>query len=189
MRKLIFAINVTLDGFADHTAMIADSELHDFFTDLLGSTDIILFGRTTYQLMEDFWPAADKDPGSTESMLRFAERINSMPKIVFSRTLKEVHWSNTRLIKENMVEEVRNLQQQPGRNLAIGSISLANTFMKLGLIDEYRLLVHPVILGKGKRLFEELDNRINLKLADTKKFDSGVVVLHYLCSECREHEK
>jgi dihydrofolate reductase len=179
MRKLTFSINVTLDGFADHTAMIAENELHDFFTNLLGTVDVILFGRKTYQLMEGFWPVADKDPGSTKSMLRFADRINAMPKIVFSRTLNEVRWSNSRLIKENMVEEVLKLKQQPGGNISIGSISLANSFMKLGLIDEYWLLVHPIILGKGKRLFESLNDRIDLKLADTRKFDSGVVVLHY----------
>lgn len=179
MRKLIFAINVTLDGFADHTAVIPDDDLHNFYTKLLGSTDIILYGRKTYQLMESFWPVADKDPRATKGMLRFADRINAMRKMVFSKTLNEVHWHNTRLIKENMVDEVLKLQQQTGSNISVGSISLAATFMKLDLIDEYWLLVQPIILGKGRRLFEELEHRIDLKLIDTVRFNSGVVALHY----------
>src|SRR5919106_465602 len=103
-RKIIFAINITIDGFADHTAVIADDELHDFYTDLLTTVDIVLFGRKTYQLLESFWPVAHEDSRSTKSMLRFADKINSIRKIVFSNALNEVHWSNTSLIKENMIE-------------------------------------------------------------------------------------
>ena len=179
MRKLIFSMNISLDGYADHTVAIADDELHEFASDLLDSVDIILFGRVTYQLMESYWPNARKDPGATKSMIEFADKINAKPKIVFSRTLQKAEWNNTRLVKDNIVEEVVKLKRQRGKNLSIGGIGMCQEFMKLGLIDEYWLLVQPVIIGKGRRLFESLRNRISLKLVDTKTFNSGVVVLHY----------
>ena len=153
-RKLIWAINVTIDGFADHTAVIADDELHDFHTDLLGNVDIVLFGRKTYQLMESYWPVAPEDPAATKSMIKFANTINSIPKIVFSKTLQKVAWNNTRLIKEKITEEV-----------------------------EYWFLVQPIILGTGKHLVEGIQDQHNLKLADTKVFNSGVVALHYKIRE------
>jgi dihydrofolate reductase len=179
MRKLIFAINVTIDGFADHTAMIADDELHDFFTNLLNTVDISLMGRKTYQLMESYWPKAPEDPHATRSDIEFANKINSMQKIVFSKTLDKVTWNNTRLVKENIIEEVKQLKEQPGNSISISGLSTASIFMKQGLIDEYWILVHPIILGSGRRLFERLDNSIHLELADTRKFNSGVVVLQY----------
>ncbi len=180
MRKLILAINVSLDGFADHTVAIADDELHDFFSRLLDETDIALFGRATYQLMENYWPNARQDPNATKSMLDFADKFNAIPKIVFSRTLEKAGWNNTTLVKENMVEEVTRLKQQSGRNISLGGISVSQEFMRRGLIDEYWLAVQPVIWRNGKRLFDGLNDKINLKLIDTRTFKSGVVVLHYL---------
>lgn len=179
MRKIIFAINVTIDGFANHEAVIADDELHDYYTDLLSTVDIVLFGRKTYELLESFWPIAYKDSRSTKSMLRFADKINSIKKIVFSNTLNEVHWRNTSLIKENMIEEISKLKNQSGNNLSIGGLSIASTLTKLGLIDEYFFVVQPIIFGKGKQLFENLNNRVDLKLMDAKVFSSGVVAKHY----------
>jgi len=179
MRKIIFAINITIDGFADHTAVIADDELHDFHTDLLSTVDAILFGRKTYQLLESYWPNAHEDPQATKSMIEFAHKINSMRKIVFSRTLDKVTWNNTRLVEENMVEEILKLKNQPGNSLSVGGLSIASNLTKLGLIDEYWFLVQPIILGKGKQLFENLNDRTDLKLIDTKIFNSGIVVLHY----------
>lgn len=179
MRKLIYSINVTIDGVADHTAVIADDELHDFYTDLLGTVDIVLFGRKTYQLMESFWPVADQDPRTTKSMIRFADKFNSISKIVFSKTLDKAAWNNTTLIKENAVEEVSKLKQQTGKHLSVGGISLASALMKAGLIDEYWFLVQPIISGKGRQLFEEMNTRHDLQLLDTIKFNSGVTALHY----------
>ncbi|HEY6907101.1 MAG TPA: dihydrofolate reductase family protein, partial [Ignavibacteriaceae bacterium] len=124
--KLIFALNVTIDGFADHTEVIADEELHDFHTRLLDAVDTILFGRKTYELMESYWPNADKDPLSTRDMIDFANQINSMHKIVFSKTLTEVTWNNTDLVKTDMVEEVKRLKQQSGKVISIGGISAAS---------------------------------------------------------------
>ena len=180
MRKIIFAINITINGFADHTAVIADDELHDFYSELLDSIDIVLFGRKTYQLMESFWPVADSDPGSTRSMIAFAYKINAKPKIVFSKTLEKVSWNNTRLVRENMIDEVIKLKNEPGKNLSAGSLSIASVLFKQGLIDEYWFLVQPIILGKGKHLLTGLKDRIDLAHAGTKAFKSGVVVLHYL---------
>ena len=178
-RKLVFAINVTMDGCADHTAVIADEELHDFHTNLLDSVDTILFGRKTYELLESFWPNADKDPASTRSMIDFANKINPIHKIVFSNTLDQVSWNNTDLIKNNMVEEVIRLKHRTGKNLSIGGISIASELADHGLIDEFWFLVQPMVVGKGKRLWQGLHNSMNLKLIDSKTLGSGVVVLHY----------
>ena len=179
VRKLVFSINVTLDGVADHTVAIVDDELHEFFSGVLDNTGIMLFGRVTYQLMESYWPHAHRDPKATKSILDFADKFNAIPKIVFSRTLQRADWNNTRLIRDNMVEEVIRLKQQSGKDISIGSISIAQEFMRRGLIDEYWLLVHPVVVGRGRRLFDGLRDRVNLKLIDTKTLKSGVVALHY----------
>jgi len=179
MRKVIFAINITIDGFADHTVGIADDELHDFFTNLLKKEDLILFGRKTYELMEDFWPNAKDDSRITKSMIEFSEIINSIKKIVFSKTLEKVNWQNSELCKNELVEEIQNLKIQKGKNIAVGSLSLASQLTNLEMIDEYYFVVQPIILGKGKKLFDKLYVRQNLKLIDTKTFNSGVVVLHY----------
>lgn len=183
MRKLIWAINATIDGFTDHTALIADDELHNFHADLLGTVDIILFGRKTYQLMESYWPNAPEDPKATKSTIRFADRINGMSKILFSKTLNKVTWNNTKLIKENITDEVLKLKEQPGNGISIGSISIASHFMKPGMIDEYWFLVQPVILGRGKHLVEGIQDRHNLELLDTKSLKSGIVVLHYQAND------
>jgi len=179
-KKLIFAINVTVDGFADHTAVIADDELHDFHTDLLDSVDTILFGRKTYELLESFWPVADKDPRSTKSMIRFANKINPMKKIVFSRTLEKTAWENTFLIHSDMVTEVKKLKNQPGKNLSIGGISIASILAQHGLIDEFWFLVQPIVLGKGICLWKGLDKVMTLKLVDKRLFKSGVIALQYI---------
>jgi dihydrofolate reductase len=179
MRKVIFAINNTIDGFADHITVIADDELHDFYTDLLDDVDVILFGRKTYQLMESFWPIAYDDSRSTESMIRFADKINPMQKIVFSKTLSVVKWNKTKLIKGDISKVVEDLKKQNGKNISVGGLSIASYLTNLGLIDEYWFLVQPIILGNRKRLFPGLNERLNLKLVETRKFNSGVVVLHY----------
>lgn len=189
MRKLVLSINVSLDGFADHTLFdaTADDELHDFFTKQFDTIDICLFGRKTYQLMESYWPIAPQDPNATRGMIDFANRYNAIPKIVFSGTLEKAEWNNTRLVRDDMVEEVIRLKRQPGNTLSIGGISTAQTLMKHNLIDEYVLLVHPVVAGSGRRLFSPdeplsgngLNDRLHLNLMDTKTFKSGVVVLHY----------
>jgi dihydrofolate reductase len=182
MGRLILSINMSLDGFADHALFgaTADDEMHDFFSGLLDVTDIELFGRTTYQLMESYWPRAHEDPRATKSMLNFADRLNAIPKVVFSRTLQKAEWNNTRIATTDIVEEVASLKLRSAGNISLGGISISQQFMKLGLIDEYWLVVHPVVAGKGKRLFDGLNEKIDLKLVDTRVFGSGVVVLHYI---------
>jgi dihydrofolate reductase len=180
MGKVIFSINVTIDGFADHTAGIADDGLHVFFADLLERVDTILFGRKTYQLLESYWPTAAEDHDCTAGELQFADRINSMSKIVFSNTLNEAKWNNTRLLRDDAVKTVQKLREQGGQTFAISSLNIASALTDARLIDEYWLLIHPVILGKGRPLFSGLNNRINLKLVETKTLKSGVVALHYL---------
>lgn len=179
MRKLVFAINITIDGFTDHTAGIADDELHEFFTNFLNTTDVSLMGRKTYQLMESYWPKAHEDPNATKSTIEFADKFNSMNKIVFSNTLKKVKWKNSRLASKSLMEVVSELKNQNGKNISAGSLSIANQLFKANLIDEFWFLVHPVVLGKGNKLFDELDRKSQLQLIDIKKLNSGVVVLHY----------
>jgi dihydrofolate reductase len=179
MRKLVFAINITIDGFADHTAGIADDELHDFFTNFLDTIDISLMGRKTYQLMENYWPNVYEDPNATKSTINFADKFNAMNKIVFSNTLTEVKWKNSRLAREGLLKVASDLKNQNGKNISAGSLSIANQLFNENLIDEFWFLIHPVVLGKGKKLFDGLEMKSQLQLIDTNNFSSGVVVLHY----------
>jgi len=179
MRKLVMEMNVSLDGCADHHVAIADDELHKFASDQLDNIDLLLFGRVTYQLMESYWPNAHKDPQATKIMIEFADKFNALPKIVFSKTLQKADWQNSRIIRDNAIEEIIRLKKLPGKNLSIGGISISQELMKKGLIDEIIILVQPVLWGKGRRLFDGLENRNNLNLVETKTFNSGVVVLRY----------
>ena len=180
MGKVMLNILVTLDGFIDHTVMIADDEAVDYATELLNSVDAMLFGRVTYQLLGDYWPTAASDPSLSRSNLEFARKINSMPKFVISRTLTKVEWNNTRLVKGDLVEEVTRLKQSSDRGLLIAGSVLNNTLMQHDLIDEYRLLINPVLLGTGKPLFREDLPRIPLKLVEARTFRSGIVLVRYL---------
>ena len=181
MGKLVFAINLSLDGFADHTVAVGpDDELHKFFSDRLDETDVALFGRVTYQLMESYWPHAHEDPKATKGLLEFADKYNAVPKVVFSRTLQEANWNNTRLVRENMIEEVVKLKEETAKNILLDGISIAQEFIRLGIVDEYWIVLHPVLVGKGRRLFDGLNSRANLKLMDSRTFRLGVVALHYL---------
>ena len=179
MRKLIAAINMTLDGFCDHTAMIADDEIHQHYNELLSNADTLLYGRITYQLMESYWPTVVKNPTGNKPTDEFAVLIDNISKIVFSHTLKNVDWKNVKLAKGGIKEEVYELKQQAGKNILAGSPSLIVTLMQLDLIDEYQLCVQPIILGNGLRLFKNINDRINLKLIKTKIFGSGSITLYY----------
>ena len=179
MRKLIAAINMTLDGFCDHTAGIADDELHQHYNELLSNAGGIIYGRITYQLMESYWPTVVKNPTGNKPMDEFAVNIQNIPKIVFSHTLNHVEWKNVKLAKGGVKEEVLELKQQPGKDILVGSPSLIITLMKLDLIDEYQLCVHPVILGRGLPLFKNINDRMILKLLKTKTLSSGAIILYY----------
>ncbi|MFW9970646.1 MAG: dihydrofolate reductase family protein [Candidatus Odinarchaeota archaeon] len=178
MRKLIAAINMTLDGFCDHTAGIVDDELHQYFTELLNSADTILYGRITYLLME-YWRTVVENPTGNKPMDEFAVAMDNILKIVFSHTLKNVDWKTARVAKRGIKEEVLELKQQPGKDILVGSPSLIVQCMKLKLIDEYQIVIHPIVLGNGLPLFKNITDKVDLKLLKTKTFGSGAVALYY----------
>ena len=179
MRKLIAAINMTLDGYCDHTAMIADDEIHQHYNDLLRSADTLIYGRITYQLMESYWPLVVKNPTGNKPMDKFAVLIDNISKIVYSRTLQHVDWKNTTLKKEVIQEEILELKQQTSKNIVVGSPGLIVALTHLDLIDEYQLGVQPTVLGSGLPLFKNIRDRIDLKLLKTKTFGCGAVMLYY----------
>lgn len=179
MRKLIASINMTLDGYCNHEAVIPDEELHQTVNDLFSEVDTLIFGRVTFQLMEEGWPPVVKNPTGIQAVDEFAVLIDNIYKIVFSHTLKSVEWNNSLLATGDLKEEVIKLKQQTGKSILVGSPSLIVTLTRERLIDEYRLSVQPIILGKGLILFQNVTDRINLKLINTKTLGSGVVILTY----------
>ncbi len=179
MRKVIAAMNMTLDGFCDHTAMSADEEIHDHYTELIRNGGVMLYGRTTYQLMEDYWPTLVKNPSGEKSMDDFANAMENIEKVVFSRTLSELKWDSARLAKHELKEEVMNLKNQQGKDILVGSPSLIDQLTQLGLIDEFQLSIHPVIAGNGLTLFKRAKDRVDLKLVKTKTFACGAVTMYY----------
>ena len=178
MRKVIAAINMTLDGFCDHTAVIPDEEIHQHYTDLLNNGGVILYGRITYQLMQ-FWQTLIKNPTGEKTMDDFAIAIDKIPKIVFSHTLKNTEWDSAKLSNQSIDEEVLEIKHQSGKDIFVGSRSLIIQLMKLNLIDEYQLMVHPVIAGHSLPLFENINGRAVLKLIKTETFSGGAVILYY----------
>ena len=181
MRKLIAAINMTLDGICDHTAGIPDEEIHQHYTDLLSNAGTILYGRITYQLME-YWRTLLENPSNEKSMNDFAIAIDKIPKIVFSHTLKNLEWKSAKLANRDIEEEVLELKQSRNggsKDILVGSRSLIIQLMKLNLIDEFQLCIHPVIAGTGLPLFENIKDRTVLKLIKTKSFSGGAVTLYY----------
>lgn len=181
MRKIIVSNNVTIDGFfagpnGELDFFVWDDEMAKFSTDQLKTMDTILLGRVTYQLFANYWPT----PVAYKENPTIAPMMNDMQKIVFSRTLDRAEWKNTRLVKGNIAEEISKLKQQPGEDMVIfGSGVIVSEFAKLGLIDVYRLIVNPVVLGSGKPLFKGLDDKLKLKLLNAKAFRSGNVILAY----------
>lgn len=178
MRKIIAAINLTIDGFCDHTAGIPDEEIHQHYADLLGQAGVILYGRKTYQLME-FWREFLENPSEEKTMNDFAVSIDKVPKIVFSNTLQEIDWDTATLANQPLGETVTGLKQEPGKDILIGSRSLIVQLSNHHLIDEYQLCVHPVVVGKGLPLFDEIKDRTVFNLIKTKTFSSGAILLYY----------
>jgi dihydrofolate reductase len=181
MRKIVFAINITADGYCSHTDMIADEELHDFYTRLLRNASLLLFGRITYQLMVPYWPDVAKNQSEAGATYEFARVFDSIDKVVFSTTLQHVEGNRTRIVRANLAQEVLTLKQQSGKDIAVGSLSIASQLSDRGLIDEYHFVVHPVIAGRGPRLFEavRLQESLRLDFVDSETLQSGVIALHY----------
>jgi dihydrofolate reductase len=176
-------MSVSLDGFVETPShsldwVLIDEELHSFFNDEARGMSAFLYGRRMYELMAGYWPTAEADPSAAPVIVDFARIWRDKPKIVFSRTLERVEW-NSRLVRHGAAEEVARLKSLPEYDMDVGGPTTASTFVQLGLIDEYRLFVHPVILGAGTPFFPALDHRLELKLVETRTFESGVVYVRY----------
>src|SRR5262252_19521 len=182
MRNVIFAINITLDGCCDHTKQLADEETHEYFTRLMRDVDLQVFGRKTYQLMVPYWPDIAKNQSETKAENEFARAFDSTNKIVFSRSLNSAEEKNTRIVRTNLRDEILKLKQEQGKSILTGGVSIPSQLIELGLVDEYRFVVQPIVAGEGRRLLEgvSLQERLQLRLVESKIFKSGCVALRYL---------
>lgn len=178
MRKLIAAMNMTLDGFCDHDKMIADDEIHRHYTELLRDADAVIYGRKTFQLME-FWPSLVANPSGNKAMDEFAVVMDEIHKIVYSRTLEKVEWKTAELKRELVKDKIIDLKQQSGKPILVGSPSLIVQLANLGFVDEFQLGIHPAIIGHGLPLFKDVDDRIDLRYINTKTFGCGAVIHTY----------
>ena len=177
MRKVIVSNLASLDGFFETPDkkldwFVTDAEFFDYAKAMLHTADTLLFGRATYELMAGYWPTAPAD--------EIADKMNNLPKIVFSRTLQKVAWNNSRLAEKNPQEEVSKLKNQHGRDIVVlGSATVASSLLMAGLVDEYRVILQPVLIGRGNPLFKDITERMQLKLMSARAFGSGVVLLSY----------
>lgn len=183
MRKIVLMMSVSLDGYVEGPNREigwhrVDEELHRHFNEEISRFGALLDGRVTHELMAAYWPTADQDPASTPTEAEFAGIWRDIPKIVYSRTLERADW-NTTLVRDVVPEEVRALKEQPGGDLGLGGADLAASFLRHDLVDEFRIYVHPVLIGRGKPLFAETDALAALRLAETRAFGNGVVLLRY----------
>lgn len=178
MRKIIAAINTTVDGVCDHTAVSPDEEVHQYYADLLAGAESILYGRITYELMH-YWKQIVAEPTGEKATDEFAIMMDRVPKLVFSTTLTDPDWQTAELAKRTLEDEIADLKQGSGKPVFLGSRSLILQSLKLDLLDELQLCIHPVIAGSGMLLFEDITDRTALRLTDTKIFASGAIVLFY----------
>lgn len=177
-RKVIATFNMTFDGICNHTTGVPSEDLHRHYSDLLNNAGVILYGRTTYELMQ-FWKTLLQNPSGKKSMDDFAISIDKIPKLVFSNTLKDTNWDSAKLSDKPLNEKVLELKQQSGKDIAVGSRSLIIQLLNSNLINELQICVHPIIEGKGLRLFDQIKERIMLKLIKTKILSSGSTVFYY----------
>src|SRR5689334_8020626 len=183
MRNLIFAINLTLDGCCDHTKSSGDEEVHEYFTQLLREVDVLVYGRKTYELMVPFWPDVAKNhSGQTKATNEFAQAFDAKNIIVFSQSLASTERNNTRIVRTNLQDEILKLKQEQGKDILTGGVSIPEQLIELGLVDEYRFVVLPMLVGEGRRLLDgvSLPERLQLQLVESKIFKSGFIALRYL---------
>lgn len=183
MRKLIWMISVSVDGYMEGPNReidwhMVDDELHRHLNDWLADAGGFLEGRVTYQLMAEFWPTADQDPTATPTVVEFARIWRDMPKVVYSRTLDRADWNAT-VVHDVVPADVLALKAQPGGDLVLGGSELAAEFARHDLIDEYRLYIHPIVIGRGNPMLQPSDANVPLRLIETHTFGNGVVMLHY----------
>lgn len=182
MRRLIYAINSTIDGCCDHTKQFVDEETLEYFTQITKEADLQVFGRKTYELMVPYWPEVLKSHSETKAETEFAQAFDAIKKIVFSRSLHNTEDRNTSIVRTDLHDEIVKLKQEEGKNILVGGVSIPSQLIELGLVDEYRIVVGPVVAGAGRRLFDgvSLAEKLPLKLIDAKTFTSGSIALHYL---------
>jgi dihydrofolate reductase len=181
MRNIVYGINLSADGCCDHTKFGGGADIHEYFTDLMRETDLIIYGRKTYELMVPYWPEVAKDHSGSKSENEFADAFSALDRVVFSRSLASAE-DNTKIIRGNLREEILKLKQQPGKNISLGGVDLPGQLIALNLVDEFHFVVHPVIVGEGRRLFSEAnpEQALGLKLVGSKVLNSGCVALHYV---------
>ena len=182
MRNVIYAINVTLDGCCDHTKQFVDEEMLEYFTRLAREADVQVFGRKTYQLMVPYWPDVLKNQSESEADIEFARAFDSLQKVVFSRSLDSAEDRNTRIVRGDLRDEILKLKREAGKDILVGGVSIPSQLIQLGLVDEYRFVVGPIIAGEGRRLMDgvSLPEKLQLKLVESTSFKSGSVALRYL---------
>src|SRR6476646_7694165 len=182
MRNVVFGINITLDGCCDHTNQFADEEIHQYWTGVLREADLLVYGRKTYELMVPFWSEVAKTHSATKAFNEFARVFDSIKRVVFSRTLDSAEDKKTRIIRGNLRDEILKLKQEQGKNILAGGVDLPSQLVQLGLVDEFRIVIGPVIAGEGRRLLDgvSLPEKLQLKLVESKIFKSGCVALRYL---------
>lgn len=179
MGLLTFALNVTLDGCIDHREGIADDELHDFFTQLMDDAEAMLFGRVTYELMEEAWPAVARNDEAPRAMREWARKLEDKPKYVVSASRREFPWKNTIRLEGDLHQAVKQLKEERPGGVLVGSHALSTSLERLGLIDEYRLVIHPVLAGHGPTLFQTMERARRLDLVSTRRFASGATAMHF----------
>ena len=186
MRKVIYAINITLDGCCDHTKMVPDEEMFESSMELLRGADVLVYGRKTYQLMVPYWPEVAKDQSASKADREFAQAFASANKVVFSQSLDDAEAKkgdkNARVVRTNLRDEILKLKQEPGKNIIAGGVDIPSQLIGLGLVDEFHFVVYPILAGEGRRLLEgvSLPEKLQLKLVDSKIFKSGCVAHRYL---------
>jgi dihydrofolate reductase len=182
MRKVIYGINLSLDGCCDHTKFSGGEDILEYFTQLMEGVDLIVYGRKTYELMVPYWPDVAKGQNASKADSEFAQTFDAIKKVVFSRSLTSVDDKNTRIARADLKDEILKLKQEPGGNISIGGVNLPLQLIELGLVDEFHYVIHPVIVGEGRGLLEAaaLKENLGLKLIESKILESGCVVLHYL---------
>jgi dihydrofolate reductase len=182
MRNLIFAINVTLDGCCDHTKTVGSDEILEHYTQLLREVDLFVYGRKTYQLMVPYWPEVAKNPAETKASIEFGREFDAHDKVVFSRSLGSAEDRKTRIVHGDLREEILKLKQQPGKAILTGGVDIPSQLIELGLVDEYRFVVQPIVAGEGRRLLDRINlpEKLQLKLVESKILQSGCVALRYL---------
>lgn len=183
MRKLIYGINISLDGCCDHTKFGGDGgeDIHNYFRELLEGADLVIYGRKTYELMVPFWPEVAQTQSMDAAANAFATAFTKLKRVLVSKTINSLDDEQTTIIRDNLKEEILKLKQQSGKAISTGGVELPARLIELGLIDEFHMVVHPVIVGRGRRLFSEmsLPENLGLKLTASQTLSTGCLALRY----------